>query len=131
MQALAVTAFSHIFCGNCATANALLDELVVLADEKGVFFWKAQGVMHQGWVLVLTGETADAVQMLTSGSTAWRSTGATVWTPLNLSYLARAYAELGQFDDAWSSISDAMMAVETTNERLWEAEVNRMAGEIA
>ena len=54
-----------------------------------------------------------------------------MWLPLVLSYLTRAYAELGQFDDAWRSISDAMTAVETTKERLWEAEVNRMAGEIA
>jgi predicted ATPase len=45
--------------------------------------------------------------------------------------LARAYAELGQFDDAWRNISDAMTAVETTKERWCEAEVNRAAGEIA
>jgi predicted ATPase len=45
--------------------------------------------------------------------------------------LARAYAELGQFDDAWHSISDAMTAVETTKESLCEAEVYRIAGAIA
>ena len=43
----------------------------------------------------------------------------------------RAYAELGQFDDAWRSIGEAMTAVETTKERWCEAEVHRMAGEIA
>ena len=48
-----------------------------------------------------------------------------------LSYLARAYAELGQFDDAWRCIGEAMTAVETTKERWCEAEVNRVAGEIA
>ena len=42
-----------------------------------------------------------------------------------------AYAELGQFDDAWRSIGEAMTAVETTKERWCEAEVHRMAGEIA
>jgi predicted ATPase len=51
--------------------------------------------------------------------------------PLFLTYLTRAYAELGQFDDAWRSISDAMTAVETTKERWCEAEVHRVAGEIA
>jgi predicted ATPase len=53
-----------------------------------------------------------------------------MWLPLHSSYFARAYAELGQFDDAWRSIGDAMTAVETTKERWWEAEVNRTAGEI-
>jgi len=69
--------------------------------------------------------------MITSGITAWRSTGGTGWVPLYLSYLARAHAELGQFDDAWRCIGEAMTAVETTNERWCEAEVNRIAGEIA
>jgi hypothetical protein len=38
---------------------------------------------------------------------------------------------IGQFEDSWRSISEAMMAVETTGERMWEAEVNRITGEIA
>jgi predicted ATPase len=45
--------------------------------------------------------------------------------------LARPYAELGQFDDAWRCICEAIAAVQTTKERWWEAEVNRIAGEIA
>ena len=48
-----------------------------------------------------------------------------------LSTLARAYAKLDQFDDAWRCIDEAMTAVETTKERWCEAELNRMAGEIA
>ena len=54
-----------------------------------------------------------------------------MWMPLYLSYLARAYAELGQFDDAWRCIGEAMTAVETTKERWCEAEIHRIAGEIA
>jgi predicted ATPase len=45
--------------------------------------------------------------------------------------LAKAYAELGQFEDAWRSIGEAMTAMETTKERWSEAEVHRVAGEIA
>jgi predicted ATPase len=45
--------------------------------------------------------------------------------------LATAYADLGQFDDARRCIGEAITAVETTKERIWEAEVHRVAGEIA
>jgi class 3 adenylate cyclase/predicted ATPase len=132
MLALTIGSLTPILCGNDATANGLLDELIALADEKGAFHWKAQGLSQQGCVLALTGEAAEAVQRLTSGLAAWRSTGATLWTPLFLTYLTQAYyAELGQFDDAWRSISDALTGVETTKENLWEAEVHRVAGEIA
>ena len=54
-----------------------------------------------------------------------------MWEPMYRSYLARAFAELGQFDDAWRCIGEATTAVETTKEKWCEAEVNRTAGEIA
>jgi predicted ATPase len=60
-----------------------------------------------------------------------QSTGTTMWMPLWLSYLTRANAEIGQFDDARRCIGEAMAAVETAKERWCEAEVNRIAGEIA
>ena len=80
-------------------------------------------MMNQGCVFALTGKASDAVHKITSGITAVRSTGATLWMPLYLSYLARAYAELGQFDDAWRCIGEAMTAMETTKETWFEAEV--------
>ena len=51
--------------------------------------------------------------------------------PSWLSYLAAAHAELGQLDDAWRCIGEAMSTIETTKESWFEAEVNRIAGEIA
>ena len=54
-----------------------------------------------------------------------------MWMPFFLSFLARTYVDLGKFDDAWRFIGEAMTAMETTNERWCEAEVNRIAGEIA
>jgi predicted ATPase len=80
--------------------------------------------------LALTGVASDAVQQITSAITALRPTGSTFWRSLSLSYLAKAYAELGQFDDAWRCIGEAMTAVETTGERMWEAGVHRTSGEI-
>ena len=41
-----------------------------------------------------------------------------------------ALAELGNFDDAWHCLAEAMSTIEATKERWYEAEVNRTAGEI-
>jgi predicted ATPase len=62
---------------------------------------------------------------------AYRSTGATVWITAYLSCLALAYADLGKFDDAWRCIGEALTVAATTKERWYEAEINRVAGEIA
>jgi predicted ATPase len=117
--------------GDYTRASAVADEVVALADEKGAMLWKAGGMAFQGCALAVTGKASDAVHMITSGITAWRSTGATLWIPLYLSYLSRAYAELGQFDNAWRCVSETLTVVETTKERLWEADVLRTAGEVA
>ena len=87
-------------------------------------------MMLRGCTLALTGKASEAVHTITSVIPAFRSTGAT-FAPAFLSYLTRAYAELGQFDDAWRCIGEAMTAVETTKETWSEAEVHRTAGEIA
>jgi predicted ATPase len=85
----------------------------------------------QGFLLALTGKAAKAIQLINAGITTYRSTGSTAFTPWYLSNLAMAYADVGQFDDAWSCIGQAVMAVEATKERWCEAEVYRLAGEIA
>jgi len=54
-----------------------------------------------------------------------------MWTPLFLSHLALANTKIGHFDDAGISIGEAATVVETTHERWHEAELNRIAGEIA
>ncbi|HZZ23318.1 MAG TPA: adenylate/guanylate cyclase domain-containing protein [Roseiarcus sp.] len=131
MHALFFTAWTHSHCGNHSIAKAQLDELVALADEKSSLFWKTLGMLNQGCALALTGETTDAAQMITSGIKAFRSTGGTLWAPSWVSYLARAYADVGQFDDAWRCIAEATKTVQTTKEKWCEAEVLRTAGEIA
>jgi class 3 adenylate cyclase/predicted ATPase len=131
MYVLNFSTWTHILCGNYATANALVDEFIALKDRTGSLFWGAWGIMQRGAVLALTGEGTDAVQTITAGVTAMRSTGTTMWMPLWLSYLTRANAEIGEFEDARRCIGEAMTAVETTKERWCEAEVNRIAGEIA
>jgi predicted ATPase len=131
MYALGQTSLSQFFCGNYAEATAKSDEVLALADQKAALFWNARGMMNRGCVLAITGKAGDAVHLITSGITARRSAGSTIYLPFALSHLAIAHAELGQFDDAWLCIGEAIVAVAKTKERWFEAEVNRIAGEIA
>jgi class 3 adenylate cyclase/predicted ATPase len=129
--ALSGAVFVEGCSGDYATAKKHVDELLALADEKGAMQWKVYGSLNKGCVLALVGEASDAVQIITSGLAARRSIGATMFAPFYLPHLARAHAELCQFDTAWRCIGEAMTAVATTKERWCEAEVYRMAGEIA
>jgi len=130
MFGLTIISWNHILCGNYAAASAQADEVVALADKTGILFWKTIGIVNQGCALALMGEASHAVQKITSGISAYRSTGSTFRMPTYLSYLARAYAILNQFDDARRSIDDAITVIQTTKEKWSEAEINRVAGEI-
>jgi predicted ATPase len=118
-------------CGNYASAKAQLDELLALADEKNAQFWKTLGATHQGCVLALTGKAAEAIATIKLGLAAIQSMRVSNTVPYYLSALAHAHAELSQFNDARRCLDEAMSIIETTKERWFEAEVNRIAGEIA
>ena len=130
MYALYQAGYNHVWYGNYAAANAPLDELIGLADERMAPYWKALGIAVRGWVFTLTGKASDAVRAITSGITSLRSTGAILYEPLHLMHLAMAYAELGQLDDARRCIDDAIEKVERSKEKWCEAEVHRVTGEI-
>ena len=131
MYALFHEVVDHIHSGNYVAAHTQVDELIALADERGALFWKAFGTAVRGWIFTETGKASDAVRAITSGITSLRSTGAILYEPWHLWYLAMAYAELGQPDDARRCIDGAIDRVERSNEKWCEAEVHRIAGEIA
>ena len=132
MYALTLPSWISILCGEYAAANAHSDEAVALAEEKGsTLFWKTLGTLPRGCVLALTGKASDAVQMINAGITAWRSTGSTFWIPWYLSNLAGAHAQLGEVNEAGHYIGEAMTTLKTAKEDWCEAEIDRIAGQVA
>jgi tetratricopeptide (TPR) repeat protein len=75
-----------------------------------------------GFLQSQEGKPSDAVRAITSGITSLRSAGTTLYEPMHLQYLARAYAELGQLDDARQRVDDAIEKVESSKEKWCEAE---------
>ena len=131
MYALTIATIAQLLCGAYATAKAVVEELVALADEKRALMWRASGTAYQGQLLLISGKAPAAIQTIDAGLSAFRSTGATVFTPFFLSWLTRAYAEAGRFADARHCVGEAMAMVENSKGEKWfEAEINRIAGEV-
>jgi predicted ATPase len=123
--------WTRIMCGNYVAAQGFADELAVLSEETGASMWKRTAVIGRGWISALTDNSSDAVQILTSGvESAWAA-GTTVHWAVVVALLGKAHAQLGQFDEAWRRISGAKGTVRTTDERWFEAEIYRLAGDVA
>jgi predicted ATPase len=131
MFALSHVSLAHTFRRDHAAAEELANRLVILGEEKGSLYWQSYGRMLQGWLLAEAGRNSEAISVGTAAVAAIRSTGATAYAPWYMSYLAMAHAKLGQFDDAWRCIAEAIGASETTGERWCDAEIDRIAAEIA
>jgi class 3 adenylate cyclase/predicted ATPase len=130
MYAAAHAFWPYFWSGNYAVARTLVEEAAALADEKAASFWTAMIMMSRGCLLSATCDTSNAIQMINSGITQWRSMGSSLFIPLCLPYLARAHADLGNFEQAWQSIREAISAVETSQEKWCEAEIHQTAGEL-
>jgi class 3 adenylate cyclase/predicted ATPase len=131
MFALSVTSLLYLVDRNSTVATAQAGELCSVADEKGALLWKATGTIFQGRLLAMIDQPGDAIHLLASGIEAFHSTGSTVFTPTYLSYLAEAHAQVGQFSEAWGCVEKSMSLMGTNKETWSEAEVHRIAGEIA
>jgi predicted ATPase len=119
-----------VLCGDYTGADEKANQLIALGHEKGPF-WKTNGELAHGCVLALTGKAPDAIQILPSAITAFRTTGSTWSLPFRLACLAKAHAELGQFEEASRRLDEAMIIVEASKEVWAQAEILRVAGEIA
>jgi predicted ATPase/class 3 adenylate cyclase len=131
MHALVNCSWPCAWTGNDVAAEGLAREAIALAEETGASFWKGYGAALLGCLLALRGNAAEAVAAITSGIADYRAAGSTLLLPLIFGYLAGAHADLGQFDEARHWIGEALALVESTKEKWADAEIHRVAGEIA
>jgi predicted ATPase len=124
-------AFPLTCCGEYAAPNKLLEEIIGLTDEKNALYFKALAVMFQGCLFAATGKALDAIRLMVPAIASVQKTGSTLWVPFYLSSLASAYAKASRFSDATRSVEEAIAMLQTTGERWCEAEISRIAGEIA
>src|SRR5262249_9713580 len=72
----------------------------------------------------------EGMAQMQQGLTAWRATGAKVLQPYVLGLLAAAHAKVGQHEIGLTLLAEALAVVNDTGERRWEAELDRLKGEI-
>ena len=116
--------------GDDAALNERADELVAVATEQGFPVWYALGTTFRGWVKVKTGDAAEGLFLLRSGSATNRATGAEHMMPYSLALLAEAFEIAGQTRDAMTQLDDALEIVERTGESWFAAKLCRHKGRL-
>jgi len=77
------------------------------------------------------GQYKAGIAQMSQALTTLRAAGAVGWVdPSALSQLAEAYGQSGRVEEGLSLLAEARAAVEHTGARFWEAEVQRLTGDL-
>ena len=127
--ALASTAVSHIHLGDFPAAQAQAEAAIALATEQGFALWLAQGTFLRGWALAAQGQVEEGMAQMRQGLDALRATGDRSALGRE-AVLAEVLGHAGQADAGLRLLAEALAAVPTTGERVFEAEMHRCKGEL-
>ena len=104
--------------------------LRALVPEQGYAQLVAACVRDQGMALAAQGQVAKGLTMLRQGLTYYRATGAVYYVPLFLAWLADTCGQAGEVEEGLLALTEALTVIETTGERVSEAELYRLKGEL-
>ncbi|WP_427307284.1 AAA family ATPase [Cupriavidus sp. H39] len=129
-DALIAAAQVGLFRGEVQQAHDLAQALVALATDYGLPYGLACGTILSGCALAAGGQAETGIDLMQKGLRAYRETGAELLRTLFLALLAEACARAGQVDAGLAAVVEALAAVERTEERVHEAELHRLKGEL-
>ena len=107
------------------------EEVLALSTEHGFRYYLGWALALRGRSLTVLGQAGEGLALLMQGLGELRATGGVTNTPLLFTWLAGAYALLGQTVEERNYIAEAARFVEATGERVSEAELlHRVQGDL-
>jgi predicted ATPase len=128
--ALINAALSHQYRQEGQAAQERADAAITLATAQGFPLWRAVGSLMRGWALAHQGQVKEGIEQINQGLIALRATGAEMRRPYFLALLAEAHGTLGEPEAGLKVLVEALVHVEHTGDRYYEAEIHRLKGEL-
>jgi len=126
--ALCFAAVLHLFCREVRLTQERAAALISLAQEQGFPYWMAGGSIYHGWALAQQGQGKEGIEQMHQGMMAWRAAGAELGRSAILTFLAEAYGTMEQPEAGLTVLAEALVHVEHTGERFYEAGIHRLKG---
>jgi predicted ATPase len=110
--------------------HAQTEAAIALASAEGAARYLPRMLHRRGWVLAMQGQYEAGIAQMSQALIARRAGRDIGVDPSALAQLAEAYGQSGRVEEGLSLLAEARAAVEQTGARLWEAEVQRLTGEL-
>jgi predicted ATPase len=118
----------HLYRREGYAAQERAEAVIALATEHGFPFWMAYGTSIRGWALAAQGQVGEGFTHMRDGLAAHRATGSEMSRSSFLAMLADAHGQAGQAEEGLATVAEALVFVEQTEERFYEAEIFRLKG---
>jgi predicted ATPase len=128
--ALSVAALMHQLRGEEALCLERAEAALVLSAEQILPFFAMYAMAPSGWALAKKGQAEEGLARLRAGLDSYRATGAKLRGPDWLALLADACLAAGRIEEGLSAVREALAKTEETGVRWYEAELNRLEGEL-
>jgi class 3 adenylate cyclase/tetratricopeptide (TPR) repeat protein len=106
------------------------EELVALSTQHDFPQFLGVATAFRGASLTALGQAQEGLSLLTQGLTAARATGTVQHRAYAFMWLAEAYGMLGRPAEGVNCLAEAERIIETTEERVHEAELHRLQGDL-
>ena len=120
----------HQFRGETAAVKPMVEELMSVSRQASYAYYVAQGTIHEGWVLAAEGKVEEGVDRMQTGMDLLRETGTVLGIRGFLVQLAEGYELLGLHDKAFEALEEADRGDDGPGTRCWDAEIERLRGEL-
>ncbi len=127
---LCFTGYLAMFLRDPVILQALSQELLEIAAQKGYAFYQAWGALQQGWALAAQGQPAAGLQWIRRGQDGIAGPGIATLLPESYAIEAEALGWAGRGEDALRAVELGLEAVAQTRAECWEAELCRLKGDL-
>lgn len=128
--ALSNSAWVYLLCGQWQTARQLTDEAIQLCVRYGMPQLQGLATCLSGNARIVAGDTTSGLAALSRGHAMHMKTGSHLGDPYFLGTKAAAHGLLGDPEKGLQLTSEAMTIAQQNGERMWDAELYRIKGEL-
>ena len=126
--ALNFVSWVHQFRREGQAAEERAEALIALCKEHGFPFYLTYGTVMRGWALAAQGQAGEGIAEIRHGLATSRATGSEMSRSSFLGMLAEAQRQAGQAEEGLATVAEALVFVNQTEERFYEAEIYRLKG---
>ena len=111
-----------------SAAREYAEAVIAISIEQGFPFWHAWGTLFQGWTRIECESVSEGITQMRQGLAADEAVGSADQRTYFLALLADSLRRAGDGQASRRMLEQALMLMETTGERCYEAELHRLEG---